>query len=83
MSLEDPFWDAMKEIAALKDMTVSELISQIDANRKHSNLSSTIRLFILDYYMSRMPVQAAKLALLTPRVLDLHTFRDRRRGGSG
>jgi predicted DNA-binding ribbon-helix-helix protein len=52
VSLEDPFWDAMKEIASLKGMTLSGLISQIDTDRDHINLSSAIRLFVLDHYMS-------------------------------
>jgi predicted DNA-binding ribbon-helix-helix protein len=60
VSLEDPFWDAMKEIAALMRMTLSELISQIDTDREHSNLSSAIRLFVLDHYMSRGPMRAPK-----------------------
>jgi predicted DNA-binding ribbon-helix-helix protein len=60
VSLEDPFWDAMKEIAALMRMTLSELISQIDTDREHSNLSSAIRLFVLDHYMARGPMRAPK-----------------------
>ena len=53
VSLEDPFWDAMKEIAAIKGATLSELVRQIDSDRENSNLSSAIRLFVLDRYMSR------------------------------
>ena len=55
VSLEDPFWDAMKEIAALKGTTLIQLVSQIDGNREHNNLSSAIRLFVLDHYRSRAP----------------------------
>ena len=46
VSLEDPFWNAMKEIAGLKGMTLSELVCQIDTGRERSNLSSAIRLFV-------------------------------------
>jgi predicted DNA-binding ribbon-helix-helix protein len=62
VSLEDPFWNAMKEIAGLKGMTLSELISQIDTSREHSNLSSAIRLFVLDHYRSRAPICEAAIA---------------------
>jgi len=50
VSLEDAFWQALKEIAAGRDMTLSELVSVIDAERQHGNLSSAVRLFVLDYY---------------------------------
>ena len=49
VSLEDPFWAAMKEIAGLKNITLRQLISQIDIHSEHSNLSSAIRLFVLDH----------------------------------
>ena len=50
--LEDPFWNAMKAIADFKGMTLAELVTMIDTNRKHANLSSAIRLFVLDHYRS-------------------------------
>ena len=50
VSLEDAFWQSFKEIATLKDMSVDQLVSIIDKDRQHDNLSSTIRLFVLDYY---------------------------------
>ena len=50
VSLEDPFWRALKEIAAGRNLTLSDLVASIDAERKHANLSSAIRLFILDFY---------------------------------
>jgi predicted DNA-binding ribbon-helix-helix protein len=62
VSLEDPFWESMKEIAGLKDLTVSEVISQINADREHSNLSSAIRLFVLDHYRSRVAIRGAGTA---------------------
>ena len=34
-------------------MTMSELVSSIDAQRQHGNLSSALRLFVLDYYRSK------------------------------
>ena len=56
VSLEDAFWKALKEIAAGRDMTLSELVGAIDAERQHGNLSSAVRLFVLDYYQAGPPV---------------------------
>jgi predicted DNA-binding ribbon-helix-helix protein len=53
VSLETAFWTGMKEIAAGRDMTLSELVGEIDSNRQQGNLSSAIRLFVLDYFQSR------------------------------
>ncbi|HEY6257675.1 MAG TPA: ribbon-helix-helix domain-containing protein [Xanthobacteraceae bacterium] len=50
VSLEDAFWTALKNIAAGLNMTLSDLVGTIDSRRQHSNLSSAIRLFILDFY---------------------------------
>ena len=53
VSLEDAFWTGLKEIAGGRDITLSDLVSSIDTDRRHGNLSSAIRLFILDYYRQR------------------------------
>jgi predicted DNA-binding ribbon-helix-helix protein len=50
VSLEKAFWTALKEIADLRGITMTFLVSSIDAERKHANLSSAIRLFVLDHY---------------------------------
>jgi predicted DNA-binding ribbon-helix-helix protein len=34
-------------------MTLSELVGEIDSNRQQGNLSSAIRLFVLDYFRTR------------------------------
>jgi predicted DNA-binding ribbon-helix-helix protein len=61
VSLEDAFWAALKTIAAGLGMTLSDLIERIDAQREHANLSSAIRLFVLEFYrdqfMARMGVE--------------------------
>ena len=50
-SLELAFWDALKEIAAHDQLSVSTLVEKIDSNRGETgNLSSAIRLFVLDHY---------------------------------
>ena len=50
VSLEDEFWDSLKEIARERGMTLGALVAAIDANRQHTNLSSAIRLFVLGVY---------------------------------
>jgi predicted DNA-binding ribbon-helix-helix protein len=50
VSLEDPFWSGLKQIAATRRIALSELVSQVDAQRQHTNLSSVLRLFVLDFY---------------------------------
>jgi predicted DNA-binding ribbon-helix-helix protein len=53
VSLEDAFWKSLKEIATARDMTLSDVVAAIDSERQHGNLSSAIRLFVLDYYRNR------------------------------
>ncbi len=53
VSLEDAFWKGLKEIAGERDMTLSDLVAAIDSDRQHGNLSSAIRLFVLDFYRSQ------------------------------
>jgi predicted DNA-binding ribbon-helix-helix protein len=52
VSLEDAFWKGLKEIAGERDMTLSELAAAIDSERVDGNLSSAIRLFVLNRYRS-------------------------------
>ena len=52
VSLEDAFWTGLKEIAKGREMTLSDLVASIDTDRYHGNLSSTIRLLVLDHYRS-------------------------------
>ena len=50
VSLEDEFWDSLKEIAKERSITLGALVAAIDADRQHTNLSSAIRLFVLGFY---------------------------------
>ena len=47
VSLEAPFWDALKDIAAARGASVQALVAEIDAGRAGANLSSAIRVFVL------------------------------------
>jgi predicted DNA-binding ribbon-helix-helix protein len=57
VSVEDAFWTALKEIAQLRRQSLAELIGAIDGARQignySGNLSSAIRVFVLDYYRGR------------------------------
>jgi predicted DNA-binding ribbon-helix-helix protein len=53
VSLEDAFWKGLKEIAGEREMTLSDLVAAIDTGRQHGNLSSAIRLFVLEFYRNR------------------------------
>jgi predicted DNA-binding ribbon-helix-helix protein len=48
VSLEDAFWSGLKEIAQGQRLTLSNMVANIDRARQQSNLSSAIRLFVLD-----------------------------------
>ena len=53
VSLEETFSNALKKIAAHKEASLSELVTKIDDDRtarEQINLSSAIRLFVLDHY---------------------------------
>jgi predicted DNA-binding ribbon-helix-helix protein len=52
VSLEEAFWQGLKDIAADRRMTLSDLVGAIDSERQHGNLSSAIRLFVLEYYQA-------------------------------
>ncbi len=48
VSLEDAFWNGLKEIAQGDHITLSNMVNNIDTQRRRGNLSSAIRLFVLD-----------------------------------
>jgi predicted DNA-binding ribbon-helix-helix protein len=52
VSLEDAFWTGFKEIAAGRNKTLSDLVAEIDT-APQGNLSSAIRLFVLDHYRTK------------------------------
>jgi len=54
VSLEDAFWESLKEIAGSGNMSLSDLITAIDSGRHHGNLSSAIRLFVLNFYREQL-----------------------------
>lgn len=54
IALEPAFWDALTDIAAARNLSIPALIEQIDANRDSTNLSSAIRVAILNHYRQQV-----------------------------
>jgi predicted DNA-binding ribbon-helix-helix protein len=50
VSLEDEFWDGLHEVARHKNLTVSELVATIASGRDRNNLSSAVRVFVLNHF---------------------------------
>ena len=59
VSLEDPFWSDLKKIARTQEATMSKVIADIDNMREHGNLSSAIRLFVLDRIRNHQSLAAS------------------------
>ena len=50
VSIEKPFWDALKRLAKAQGISINQLVGEIDEARPktlHGNLSSAIRLYVL------------------------------------
>jgi predicted DNA-binding ribbon-helix-helix protein len=48
ISLEDAFWSSLKAIAQAQGSTVAQTVTTINKTREQGNLSSAVRLFVLD-----------------------------------
>ena len=56
ISLEETVWKSLMKIATCRDMSFSALLTAIDSTRNQENLSSAIRLFVLDFYRERLGI---------------------------
>jgi predicted DNA-binding ribbon-helix-helix protein len=54
VSLEDEFWNGLKEIASRRQVNLSDLVAGINSQRQHGNLSSALRLFVLEFYRNQI-----------------------------
>lgn len=82
VTLEEPFWESLREISALKRETVSSLVGSLDEARDHSNLSSAIRVFVLSHYRGA-DEHHAEIEVQNEVIQDVHSSaikRDRHRG---
>lgn len=52
ITLEEAFWDSLKEIAEKRGQSLNSLIAEIDADQPE-NLSSAMRVFILNHYKAK------------------------------
>jgi predicted DNA-binding ribbon-helix-helix protein len=50
ISLEAAIWNDLRKIAHDRGESESQLVDTIDRMRQHKNLSSAIRVFVLEYY---------------------------------
>jgi predicted DNA-binding ribbon-helix-helix protein len=60
VSVEDVFWKCLKEIAGSRKQLMKELIEEIDQDRDYANLSSTIRVFVLQFYKDQFDRRRSK-----------------------
>lgn len=58
VSLEDAFWQGLKDIATARNLTLSDVVGLIDTDRSRGNLSSAIRLFVLDHYRGKPSIES-------------------------
>jgi predicted DNA-binding ribbon-helix-helix protein len=50
VSLENEFWDGLREVARHKNLTVSALVATITSGRDRNNLSSALRVFVFNHF---------------------------------
>jgi len=53
LSVEDEFWEGLKEIAAAGAVTLGSLVQKLDSDRETANLSSAVRLFVLNFFIEQ------------------------------
>jgi predicted DNA-binding ribbon-helix-helix protein len=53
ISLEAPFWNALKDAAKSEGLSLAALVRRIDAERSGAGLSSAVRVWVLDYFRHR------------------------------
>ncbi len=52
LSLEAEFWEELQRVAQLEKLSVAALVQKIDSERKNPNLSSAVRIFLLQRLQS-------------------------------
>jgi predicted DNA-binding ribbon-helix-helix protein len=67
VSLEDAFWNSLKDIGRSSDQTLSEIVGDIDTRRVNGNLSSAIRLFVLGHYRGDATSSSVARGTVAPR----------------
>ena len=62
ISLEEAVWGSLKEIATNRDVTLLDLLTNIASTEYKRNLSSAIRLFVLNFYREQLELQHIRTA---------------------
>ena len=58
ISLEQPFWEALKEAASLEGISLAALVARIDETRNGCGLSGAVRIWVLEYVRRRASAQS-------------------------
>jgi predicted DNA-binding ribbon-helix-helix protein len=53
VSLEEAFWRTLKDIALAESLSVPALVARVDAARGDANLSSALRVFVVETLRAR------------------------------
>lgn len=53
LSVDDAFWEGLQEIALSRGVTVTYLVNEINKDRSVPNLSSAVRVFVVEHFMGR------------------------------
>ena len=56
ISLEEPFWHALKQAASLRGMSLATLVAEVDGKRGRTNLSSALRVHVLENLTAQLGV---------------------------
>jgi len=74
VSLENEFWDALRQVAKQSKLSVASLLVEIERSRTTINLSSAIRIFLLNYFrtqnLDRQPVSRGPWFLIADAEVD-------------
>lgn len=52
VSIEDAFWDVLKDVASRRNISLNRLVGEIDKSRA-GNLSSALRVYVVQHLLSR------------------------------
>ena len=79
VSLENEFWEGLREIAGRQKANLSSLVRQIDRTRVNGNLSSAIRVYVFNHFHTPVaaPAEAPAADLRTPAVWPAHAISPR------
>jgi predicted DNA-binding ribbon-helix-helix protein len=60
ISIEEPFWDGLAEMAAARKASLAAVVAQIDRTRPEgTNLSAAVRIAVLAWYRRKAPTPPA------------------------